>query len=183
MSLSSSVLEIKVICFLRMLVAAYKPTEHHKPEDLNPCLNCCKPQSSWGSSVYCSMRLVDCFRYCHECMNKATGERNCIVCGKKVGKNLVMCDLCPRAYHTDCLQPPLTKVKQLKLDYMSSDGLPGTGALRPRHSWGLQSSHDLILWVSYIVKYFTTNYIHISCFYLRLLQCNTYFITTPIHHL
>ena len=21
--------------------------------------------------------------YCHECMNKATGERNCIVCGKK----------------------------------------------------------------------------------------------------
>jgi hypothetical protein len=45
-------------------------------------------------------------------MNKATGERNCIVCGKKVGKNLVMCDLCPRAYHTDCLQPPLVKVRQ-----------------------------------------------------------------------
>jgi PHD-finger. len=48
-------------------------------------------------------------------MNKATGERNCIVCGKKVGKNLVMCDLCPRAYHTDCLQPPLAKVKQLSV--------------------------------------------------------------------
>jgi len=47
-------------------------------------------------------------------MNKATGERNCIVCGKKVGKNLVMCDLCPRAYHTDCLQPPLAKVPRGK---------------------------------------------------------------------
>ncbi|KAJ9583619.1 hypothetical protein L9F63_022042, partial [Diploptera punctata] len=52
--------------------------------------------------------------YCYECMNKATGERNCIVCGKKVGKNLVTCDLCPRAYHTDCLQPPLSKVPRGK---------------------------------------------------------------------
>ncbi|PNF24037.1 hypothetical protein B7P43_G08616, partial [Cryptotermes secundus] len=52
--------------------------------------------------------------YCYECMNKATGERNCIVCGMKVGKNLVMCDLCPRAYHTDCLQPPLVKVPRGK---------------------------------------------------------------------
>lgn len=52
--------------------------------------------------------------YCYECMNKATGERNCIVCGKKTGKNLVLCDLCPRAYHTDCLQPVLSKVPRGK---------------------------------------------------------------------
>jgi predicted amidophosphoribosyltransferase len=65
--------------------------------------------------VHYGVTLVDYFRYCYECMNKATGERNCIVCGKKVGKNLVMCDLCPRAYHTDCLQPPLAKVKQIIL--------------------------------------------------------------------
>ncbi|KAF5304691.1 hypothetical protein FQA39_LY09468 [Lamprigera yunnana] len=50
--------------------------------------------------------------YCHECMNKATGERNCIVCGKKQstsGTRLLLCELCPRAYHTDCLKPPLNK--------------------------------------------------------------------------
>lgn len=43
-------------------------------------------------------------------MNKATGERNCIVCGKKTGRNLVYCDNCPRVYHTDCLTPQLNKV-------------------------------------------------------------------------
>ncbi|XP_044744368.1 bromodomain adjacent to zinc finger domain protein 2B isoform X1 [Coccinella septempunctata] len=55
--------------------------------------------------------------YCHECMNKATGERNCIVCGKKqatTGTKLVLCDLCPRAYHLDCLQPPITKIPRGK---------------------------------------------------------------------
>lgn len=50
------------------------------------------------------------FRYCHECMNKATGERNCLVCGKRAGKNLVLCELCPRAYHTDCHNPVMPKV-------------------------------------------------------------------------
>ncbi|XP_067003297.2 bromodomain adjacent to zinc finger domain protein 2B isoform X3 [Anabrus simplex] len=53
--------------------------------------------------------------YCYECMNKATGERNCIVCGKKGGsKNVVVCDTCPRAYHTDCHQPVLSKVPRGK---------------------------------------------------------------------
>ncbi|GLH00900.1 LOW QUALITY PROTEIN: Homeotic protein female sterile [Gryllus bimaculatus] len=50
--------------------------------------------------------------YCFECMNKATGERNCIVCGKR--RNLVVCEACPRAYHTDCLQPALAKVPRGK---------------------------------------------------------------------
>lgn len=57
------------------------------------------------------------FRYCHECMNKATGDRNCIVCGKKVsqsGTKLILCELCPRAYHTDCIQPTLNKVPRGK---------------------------------------------------------------------
>ncbi|XP_049817838.1 bromodomain adjacent to zinc finger domain protein 2B isoform X4 [Aethina tumida] len=55
--------------------------------------------------------------YCHECMNKATGDRNCIVCGKKVsqsGTKLILCELCPRAYHTDCIQPTLNKVPRGK---------------------------------------------------------------------
>lgn len=51
-------------------------------------------------------------RYCYECLNKATGERNCIVCGKKTGRNLVYCDNCPRIYHTDCLTPQLNKVSK-----------------------------------------------------------------------
>ncbi|XP_018573491.1 bromodomain adjacent to zinc finger domain protein 2B isoform X3 [Anoplophora glabripennis] len=55
--------------------------------------------------------------YCHECMNKATGERNCIVCGKKIattGTRLILCEICPRAYHTDCIQPPIHKVPRGK---------------------------------------------------------------------
>ncbi|XP_071627096.1 bromodomain adjacent to zinc finger domain protein 2B isoform X11 [Temnothorax longispinosus] len=52
--------------------------------------------------------------YCHECMNKATGERNCLVCGKRAGKNLVLCELCPRAYHTDCHNPVMPKMPRGK---------------------------------------------------------------------
>ncbi|XP_015837092.1 bromodomain adjacent to zinc finger domain protein 2B isoform X4 [Tribolium castaneum] len=55
--------------------------------------------------------------YCHECMNKATGERNCIVCGKKSstsGTRLILCELCPRAYHTDCIHPIMHKVPRGK---------------------------------------------------------------------
>lgn len=52
------------------------------------------------------------FRYCHECINKVTGERNCIVCGKKQSSSgrLMQCELCPRAFHQDCMNPPMTKV-------------------------------------------------------------------------
>ncbi|GJQ76114.1 hypothetical protein Trydic_g14932, partial [Trypoxylus dichotomus] len=55
--------------------------------------------------------------YCHECMNKATGERNCIVCGKKqstTGTKLILCEICPRVYHTDCIRPTLNKVPRGK---------------------------------------------------------------------
>ncbi|XP_044265111.1 bromodomain adjacent to zinc finger domain protein 2B-like isoform X8 [Tribolium madens] len=55
--------------------------------------------------------------YCYECMNKATGERNCIVCGKKSstsGTRLILCELCPRAYHTDCIHPMMHKVPRGK---------------------------------------------------------------------
>lgn len=47
-------------------------------------------------------------------MNKATGERNCLVCGKRAGKNLVLCELCPRAYHTDCHNPVMPKVSRIR---------------------------------------------------------------------
>jgi hypothetical protein len=52
-------------------------------------------------------------RYCYECVNKATSERKCIVCGghrtAPVGK-MIYCELCPRAYHHDCYIPPMIKV-------------------------------------------------------------------------
>lgn len=52
-------------------------------------------------------------RYCYECVNKATGDRKCIVCGghrtQPVGK-MIFCELCPRAYHHDCYIPPMIKV-------------------------------------------------------------------------
>lgn len=49
--------------------------------------------------------------YCFECINKATGIKHCLVCGKQDGKHLVPCTSCPRAYHTDCLSPALSKVR------------------------------------------------------------------------
>ncbi|XP_059475219.1 bromodomain adjacent to zinc finger domain protein 2B-like isoform X2 [Neocloeon triangulifer] len=53
--------------------------------------------------------------YCFECRNKATGERNCIVCGKRgVGKTFALCDSCPRAYHLECLIPPVAKMPRGK---------------------------------------------------------------------
>ncbi|XP_073984371.1 bromodomain adjacent to zinc finger domain 2B toutatis isoform X5 [Rhodnius prolixus] len=52
--------------------------------------------------------------YCHQCLNKAKGEKNCIVCGKKVGRNLLACEACPIAFHTDCMNPPLSKVPRGK---------------------------------------------------------------------
>ena len=48
--------------------------------------------------------------YCYECINKATGEKHCLVCGGQGGDNMINCTSCPRAYHMNCIQPALTKV-------------------------------------------------------------------------
>lgn len=64
-----------------------------------------------------SYHLLTSNRYCYECVNKATNERKCIVCGghrpSPVGK-MIYCDICPRAYHADCYIPPLLKVPRGK---------------------------------------------------------------------
>lgn len=56
-------------------------------------------------------------RFCFECLNKATGERKCIVCGGNrpppIGK-MVYCEVCPRAYHHDCYIPPMAKAPRGK---------------------------------------------------------------------
>lgn len=60
------------------------------------------------------------YRFCYECLNKATGERKCIICGghrpMPVGK-LILCELCPRSYHQDCYIPPMLKVNTQNLKF------------------------------------------------------------------
>jgi len=48
--------------------------------------------------------------YCYECVNKATGLRHCLVCGGEEVEGLVLCSGCPRAYHLNCINPPLAKI-------------------------------------------------------------------------
>ncbi|XP_022258103.1 bromodomain adjacent to zinc finger domain protein 2B-like, partial [Limulus polyphemus] len=45
--------------------------------------------------------------YCYECLNKATSDKVCVLCGKQ-GK-LIGCDLCPKVFHVDCVGPPLSR--------------------------------------------------------------------------
>ena len=72
-----------------------------------------------GYHMYCFKpaitTLPDGDWYCYECINKATGVKHCLVCGKLEGKNLIPCATCPRAYHTNCLSPSLSKVSTANL--------------------------------------------------------------------
>ena len=81
-----------------------------KEDQLLLCDGCDK-----GYHTYCFRPPMDNIPdgdwFCYECRNKATGQRNCIVCGKPGNKSIsVLCDQCPKAYHIECLQPPLAKV-------------------------------------------------------------------------
>ena len=40
--------------------------------------------------------------------SQVSGKSHCIVCGAQGGK-MVECERCPRAIHTDCLDPPLPR--------------------------------------------------------------------------
>ncbi|XP_069971280.1 bromodomain adjacent to zinc finger domain protein 2B isoform X7 [Penaeus vannamei] len=54
--------------------------------------------------------------YCYECVNKFSdsSQRHCLVCGGTEGRTLVHCSVCPRAYHTTCITPNLSKVPRNK---------------------------------------------------------------------
>lgn len=93
-------------------------------------------------------------RFCYECLNKATGERKCIICGghrsQPVGK-LILCELCPRSYHQDCYIPPMLKAPRGKwyCSNCASRAPPKKRAIRkPKElkthnsSQSLDSSHD-----------------------------------------
>ncbi len=62
--------------------------------------------------------------YCFECISKATGEAVCVRCGKKANK-LVICDLCPRAMHMDCMEPPLCRMPRRWACWMCQKKLVG----------------------------------------------------------
>nr|XP_049700157.1 uncharacterized protein LOC110373752 isoform X3 [Helicoverpa armigera] len=66
-----------------------------------------------GYHTYCFKprmdKIPDGDWYCWECVNKARGERVCIVCGGATPGRTIPCALCSRAYHQDCHYPPLLK--------------------------------------------------------------------------
>lgn len=75
--------------------------------------------------------------FCYECRNKATGTRNCIVCGKPGSKpTTVLCDQCPKAYHIECHTPALAKVPRGKwlcvLCHSKAPGKAGKKAAAPK---------------------------------------------------
>ncbi|KAI5638094.1 PHD-finger domain-containing protein [Phthorimaea operculella] len=77
-------------------------------EQLLLCDGCDK-----GYHTYCFKPVMDNIPegdwYCWECVNKARGERVCIVCGGTEGGKTIPCALCVRAYHQQCHYPPLGK--------------------------------------------------------------------------
>ncbi|XP_054719613.1 bromodomain adjacent to zinc finger domain protein 2B-like [Uloborus diversus] len=64
-----------------------------------------------GYHTYCFKPVMETIPdgdwYCFECLNKATGDNVCVICGIK-GK-LVECETCPKTFHLTCLEPPLAK--------------------------------------------------------------------------
>ncbi|XP_078334663.1 bromodomain adjacent to zinc finger domain protein 2B-like isoform X10 [Crassostrea virginica] len=71
--------------------------------------------------------------YCYECISKATGEPCCVVCGKRMGR-IVECDMCPRAIHLDCLNPPLPRMprKWVCPACAANQGQKGRGRRSPK---------------------------------------------------
>ncbi|KAF8781846.1 Bromodomain adjacent to zinc finger domain like protein [Argiope bruennichi] len=69
-----------------------------------------------GYHTYCFKPVMETIPegdwYCFECLNKATGDNVCVICGTK-GK-LIECETCPKTFHLNCLEPPLAKMPKGK---------------------------------------------------------------------
>lgn len=106
------------ICWQKSIMKAYCQLCHcgDNEDSLLLCDGCDK-----GYHTYCFKPelkdIPDGDWFCYECINKATGLKHCLVCGKQEGKNLILCSSCPRAYHTTCLSPALSKVRIIRLNY------------------------------------------------------------------
>ncbi|KFM75592.1 Bromodomain adjacent to zinc finger domain protein 2B, partial [Stegodyphus mimosarum] len=90
-----------------------------------------------GYHTYCFKPVMETIPdgdwYCFECLNKATGDNVCVICGTK-GK-LVECEACPKTFHLNCLDPPLSKMPKGKW-YCS-----GCNLTRPKKSCKKSSSN------------------------------------------
>jgi len=66
-----------------------------------------------GYHTYCCMPKLSAIPegdwYCTDCIVLAAGGDNCCMCGGATGK-MAKCDNCPRNFHLQCLEPPLSKV-------------------------------------------------------------------------
>ncbi|KAM3955970.1 LOW QUALITY PROTEIN: uncharacterized protein ACR2FA_010081 [Aphomia sociella] len=78
--------------------------------------------------------------YCWECVNKARGERVCIVCGgAHQHARTIPCALCVRAYHQDCHYPPLPKNPRGK--WYCSNCISRAPPKKPRNTKKRESKH------------------------------------------
>ncbi len=50
------------------------------------------------------------FLNCHFKIYFCIGLRHCLVCGNENEENIILCSTCPRAYHTNCITPHMSKV-------------------------------------------------------------------------
>ena len=47
-----------------------------------------------------------------------------MVCGDQEGTNLIHCTSCPRAYHTNCINPNMSKVREIERLRLSLSNFP-----------------------------------------------------------
>ncbi|KAJ8707129.1 hypothetical protein PYW08_011263 [Mythimna loreyi] len=97
-----------------------------------------------GYHTYCFKprmdKIPDGDWYCWECVNKARGERVCIVCGgANAHARTIPCALCSRAYHQDCHYPPLPKNPRGK--WYCSQCISRAPPKKPRNSKKRDAKH------------------------------------------
>ncbi|XP_063370993.1 uncharacterized protein LOC134659272 [Cydia amplana] len=107
-------------------------------EELLLCDGCDK-----GYHTYCFKPSMDKIPegdwYCWVCVNKARGERVCIVCGGACPGRTIPCALCVRAYHHDCHYPPLPKNPRGK--WYCSQCISRAPPKKPRNTKKKDSKH------------------------------------------
>ncbi|XP_063391251.1 uncharacterized protein LOC134676799 [Cydia fagiglandana] len=107
-------------------------------EQLLLCDGCDK-----GYHTYCFKPSMDKIPegdwYCWVCVNKARGERVCIVCGGACPGRTIPCALCVRAYHHDCHYPPLPKNPRGK--WYCSQCISRAPPKKPRNTKKKDSKH------------------------------------------
>lgn len=120
----------------------------HGEEDENALLLC--DSCDRGFHTYCFKPELKTIPegdwYCYECVNKATGLRHCLVCGLQQEEGLILCSSCPRAYHENCMTPPLAKNRRGKWQCPGCTGgkNPGGARKQARKARTMRNTEDEI---------------------------------------